>query len=336
MYKTEDNMVFKFVHDDGSETAIKSVSSCNNSIDSNGNVIIDPIERHKYSVFISISVGCMLRCSFCYLTSKEFPYYSLRENSIIVNVKEAIERAHEEDPTLKDRYVKLCWMGMGDPFIFPNIVSNVTMELLEWIFNNKYAVGLDGVDMSTAMPNKTDLDREYNAYVNLNDNLLVTFPRNENNRLIVNSEKSSFDVYIERSPFRLFYSLHSMDNDIRKSLMPSTLDLNKSLEFLKRVCSSTDINVIFHYFFLNGVNDYPIDVSTLSRMFSDGGDFSSNELRILRYNQCDRSKYSESTMFDVIVKELLTHVNFMKYQISAGSEIKASCGQFLMKSFEDK
>ena len=54
-----------------------------------------------------------------------------------------------------------------------------------------------------------------------------------------------------------------------------------------------------------------------------------SELRILRYNECDNSPYKESDKFDYIVKYFHDNLSKVKYQISAGSEIKAACGQFI-------
>ena len=44
---------------------------------------------------------------------------------------------------------------MGDAFMARDNFD-VTLQLLDWIFENKYAVGLDGVDLSTVMPKIKD------------------------------------------------------------------------------------------------------------------------------------------------------------------------------------
>ena len=58
------------------------------------------------------------------------------------------------------------------------------------------------------------------------------------------------------------------------------------------------------------------------------------EFRILRLNSCEKLSFKESQKFEEIVKKLKNKVSIFKVQISAGSEIKAACGHFLMKNFD--
>ena len=73
----------------------------------------------------------------------------------LANLKEAIADSVEHNPELKTRYIKLSWMGMGDALNKPDMVYYVTLELLNWVFSNGYAAGLDGVDLSTVYPKNT-------------------------------------------------------------------------------------------------------------------------------------------------------------------------------------
>ena len=91
LFRTEDQLVSKYVHDDGSETAIKCVSSCDtikNPI--SGELEINSIDRNKYSIFVSASAGCFMKCDFCYLTMKEMKYQKLTTNQVLQNLKDAI------------------------------------------------------------------------------------------------------------------------------------------------------------------------------------------------------------------------------------------------------
>ena len=71
VYRTEDGTVSKYIHEDGSETAIKLVKSTQNVLNPITNTM-DKVEsdRNKYSIFISCSVGCFMKCKFCHLTLK--------------------------------------------------------------------------------------------------------------------------------------------------------------------------------------------------------------------------------------------------------------------------
>ena len=113
--RTEDNLVTKFINDDGSETAIKTVKSIEN-IKTETSVDTVEVERDKYSIFISVTNGCEFRCSFCYLTMKNASFKALSAEEILENLKNALSEEILHKPDLKDKYVKLSWMGMGDAF----------------------------------------------------------------------------------------------------------------------------------------------------------------------------------------------------------------------------
>lgn len=115
IYRTKDNLVLKYIHNDGSETAIKNVPSCDNEINFlTGDIVPVAKDRNKFSVFISSSVGCHVGCKFCYLTVKKYPYHQLTKEQIIDNTKKAIIDAVNSNPELENKYVKLSFMGMGD------------------------------------------------------------------------------------------------------------------------------------------------------------------------------------------------------------------------------
>ena len=47
-FHTDDGSVAKFIHDDGSETAVKVVKSCSNFRDENGMVHTEWVDRNKF------------------------------------------------------------------------------------------------------------------------------------------------------------------------------------------------------------------------------------------------------------------------------------------------
>ena len=113
VYRSNDGTVSKYIHEDGSETAIKLVKSVQSVL----NPITNEIEtresdRNKYSIFISSSVGCFMKCKFCHLTMKNAKHIKLPEEQVLSNLKEAMEDIINFNPDIKNRYVKLSWMGM--------------------------------------------------------------------------------------------------------------------------------------------------------------------------------------------------------------------------------
>lgn len=121
VFRTEDGSVSKYIHEDGSETAIKLVKSLQNILNPITNTIeTRASERNKYSIFISSSVGCYMKCKFCHLTLKEAEYIKIDENAVLENLKEAMEDMVIFNPDLKNRYIKLSWMGIPTEVTLPN------------------------------------------------------------------------------------------------------------------------------------------------------------------------------------------------------------------------
>lgn len=316
IYRSNDNQVTKFVHDDGSETAIKTVSSCQNVVDPvTGNVLTNEVEREKVSIFLSSSVGCPIGCKFCYLTAKKFPYYKLAPQQIFSNFCEAVQAAIEFDRSIQDRYVKVSWMGMGDVLLQdPEEIKDVTAGALDYLIRTGGFKGIDGVDVGTVLPHHSD---RWPEFLDKIVDEIVKWPANPNN-------------IFDRSPVRLFYSLHGVSNLGRKMLIPIHNDLKMDMDKLKHINEQYDIDIIFHYMFLEDINDSVEDIFVLKQILK----YIDAELRILRFNECENSKFKESPQFNELVRVATMNLPRVKYQISAGSEIKAACGQFICKVSE--
>ena len=310
IYTSQDKQVTKYIHNDGSETAIKTVPSCGNILNKLTNKI-EPIEvdRNKYSIFISSSVGCPIGCKFCYLTVKKFPYHKLSPADIFSNVKEAIISQVKRNPELRKKYVKLSWMGMGDAFLLdPKEVRMLSTHIARWIiYNGRYACGLDGIDIATTYPRK-NYGWPYQM-ASLIDSC-SHFPINPKSK--------------NRSIVRIFYSLHK--NRDRLSIIPTSLPSPIAAQYLEDAKRNFGIDIILQHMFLKEVNEKGLfDVRNIMDYLPD------SEIRILRFNKCKNSPYQESPKFDRLVKLFSDSFPKVKYQVSAGSEIKAACGQFICK-----
>lgn len=321
----------KYIHADGSETSIKSSPS--------GSTIVNPVtgalesnneDRNKYTVFISHSAGCYMKCKFCYLTIKDMKYSKLNSIDIYHNVMDAIKDAVEYNPSLKSKYVKLSWMGMGDAVIDNEVVVGKTLGLVEAILNKGYAKGLDGVDLSTVLPKIRYPTRWMQGFEMLNI-ALKQYPSNPNNDIAVHREASSTlpELYIKRSPFRVFYSVHSAIQETRDEIIPNATPLAEALHQMRYYSNGNKRNVIFHHMFIDGVNDSPEEVTALMNMLQNYA-LHKHELRILRYNACKQlSDIQESDKFNEIISRLSEVHKFLKVQISTGKDVQSACGQFI-------
>lgn len=322
IYTTQDGAVSKYVHDNGAETAIKTIPGCiefNNPLTEQKEELVD---KNKYVVFISSSVGCPIGCKFCYLTSKKFPYHKLSAKQIVLNTLESIKHKIQTNPELKKKYIKLSFMGMGDAFLIINKLPAISQAIMDIVIKRGWAAGLDGIDIGTAQPlDLTNQTAAKSLSSSLLDLIYVT------NRYMCNINS------INKSKVRVFYSSHTFDLPLRNKLIPMNkkiLPLKEAI-LLKNICESMYIDLIFHQIFLDNVNDGYLFTSFLNIYKAN---FNSNELRVLILNECENSQF-KATPKDKM-KRLLTNlnenINMLKIQYSAGSEIKASCGQFLMKN----
>ena len=331
-FRSDDNLVGKYIHDDGSETAIKCVSSCDTVRDpATGQLHRNNVDRRKYSIFVSSSVGCYMSCNFCYLTLKGSRYGKLAKDRIVANLREAVTAEFAANPDVRDRYVKLNWMGMGEDHLRnPERTAEITIEMLDWLIGEGYALGLDGVDVATVLPPKLP-----ESWISVLQQLaadLSRFPLNPANRQAVHTSNGYVD-YRNRSRLRLFYSLHSARQATRDVMIPRALPIVDALDALKAFSDGDRYNLIFHHMFIDGQNDAAEEIEALLALVL-AADLTPFEFRILRYNSCSNSPFHETPGFDAIVERIAAEVPRLKVQISTGTEVKAACGQFIVTRFQ--
>jgi len=295
------NDVSKFTHDDGSETTIK-IGVSREYADSDMQEL--QVDRQKYSVMISTSVGCQMGCKMCGINPAT--YFYLSSKNIIENVRDAI-RAFGKD-RLKNKYVKLCFMGMGEPLLRDINMSTIPAAIIRWILNHGYACGIDGVDYGTILP--TNAAEVVSRLTALNTFLVEQY----------GDKRNVHSNWIHRSLVRVFYSLHACDQATRSFLIPKGKPL-KDIDELYEL-NLKNINVIMHYTLIEGVNDSAVHLGDLIQTMKH----SPFQLRMLRYNS--NGYFQESTRFRKAWEILEDNLPNVKLQISPGKDVKGACGQF--------
>lgn len=305
--------VAKYIHEDGSETAIKTTDSAYSRVGSTG-VLEDQqwVNRQKVSVVLSSSLGCFMQCAFCHLTEKKAVYRKLSAAQVVENAKAAILAEVECQPSIRERYVKLCFMGMGDALHQPELVCAVTYALLDWLLSEKLVKGLDGVDLSTVMP---PVGPFWAAAFQLLNRDLQRYPRNP--------ETASAD----RSLFRLFYSLHSASQGTRDALIPRALPLVEAAPIL-RLLQGRDISIIVHHMFMAPANCSEAEIEALIAFMAT--QLPGAELRLLPFNAAEGSCYTAWPLSADVLARLRAANIRVKVQHSPGESVSASCGQFLV------
>jgi len=333
-FRSGDNLVGKHLHQDGSETAVKSVSSCDTVRDpATGRLQTNPADRRKYSIFASASSGCFMRCAFCHLTVKRAPYRKLSEEGILANLLEAVAAERAANPGIADRYAKVGWMGMGeDHMLRPAVARRVTVALLERLVADGAALGVDGCDIATVLPPGADIGRCADEFSAL-DERLAGFPANPNNAITVHAA-NGYRGPADRTLTRLFWSLHSAVPATRLALIPNSGSVGAAAARIRAFRARTGLNLVIHHFFLEGVNDTAAEADALAAFLRDEGLLDA-ELRILRYNPHRQSGHGESSRFDGLVGRISAAVPRLKVQISSGAEVQAACGQFIARNSVD-
>ena len=98
VFITDDDLVLKMIHEDGSETSVKTVSSCDTIRNPKTGVIEhNNIERNKYSVFTSSSRGCPMSCDFCSVHTFNGNSYRLRPVEEVLDELETLEHNRRRD-----------------------------------------------------------------------------------------------------------------------------------------------------------------------------------------------------------------------------------------------
>jgi adenine C2-methylase RlmN of 23S rRNA A2503 and tRNA A37 len=110
-------------------------------------------------------------------------------------------------------------------------------------------------------------------------------------------------------------------------MVPNTTPLLDAIPRLHAL-EAEGVSVLLHHLFIKDLNDNEVEVSELVKLLSV--EFPENELRVLRYNFCDRSPYREWEEIIPQLGDLLKSHRRLKIQISAGKEVQAACGQFLV------
>lgn len=221
-------------------------------------------------------------------------------------------------------------MGMGDAINKPKMVYDVTLNLLDWVFEKGYAIGLDGVDLSTVMPPLKD-----KKWINIFQELDLQLRKYQLNPVYsMDNIEYTNGFYSHKNIFRLFYSIESAIQEKRDIVIPNAMPISLAIEQLKEYESNGKFTLILHHLLVHDLNDSEEELIALKELVNEN--FKTNELRILRYNFCAKSNYKESERFVKQIRYLSDKINFIKVQISPGTEVSAACGQFIVKDFITK
>jgi adenine C2-methylase RlmN of 23S rRNA A2503 and tRNA A37 len=300
--KTKDRKVKKYIHHDRSETAIKNVSGCGDN------------SKDKYSIFLSCSYGCRANCKFCMLNTKGIGYKRLNTIDVINNAIDALTD-YSLVSDIDEKALKISWMGMGEPSLHLNLIYHASNVIAEWALRGQCPVAssLDRIDISTSLP------------LGFLDPRIIK---------LVETLAGDCESFLLRDPdvpsVKLFLSILSVIPDTRAFLFGNNGKFVNNSTF-----ENKNINqdaTIIHHLLLDEINDTDKEVDFFLKFLNKY--FPAVELRLLRYNQCPGSGFTESKRFNEIAARFKQELPRVKIQESPGSEIMAACGQFLLGDFK--
>jgi 23S rRNA (adenine2503-C2)-methyltransferase len=129
--------------------------------------------------------------------------------------------------------------------------------------------------------------------------------------------------------FSLAISLNATTNRARKELMPSTSNLEETIEAAEEFARSRRTRVTLEYVLISGLNDTEADARRLASMTS-GRPFKINLIPFNEWEGCPHRRPDDSRI-DRFVRLLLPRAPAVTVRRSQGSDINAACGQLRME-----
>ena len=257
-----------------------------------GNIIESVLipEPDRNTLCISSQVGCAMGCAFCLTGTMGFKRNLTPAEIVnqICGVRDYLLAQPREQLIGPDRVTNVVFMGMGEPL---NNLENV-LDSLSIVTEQK---GLDltprRITVSTCgiVPKMRELG--------------------------------------EKSPVNLAISLHAVDDETRRRLMP--INDRYSIDELLDACRDFPMpkrkRIMFEYILLKGINDSDRDARELARKLSG----IPCKINLLPYNESAGLPYHSPGMDRLLAfQQILLEAHYTVFiRNSRGADISAACGQ---------
>ena len=264
-------------------------------------------ENDRETICISTQVGCNVGCEFCATGKMGF-----KKN---LDVSEIISQVYEVKKLTGITPTNIVYMGMGEPFLnYDNM-----LESLKIITHPK------GMNLTSKRITVSTVGFKGKIKKFAND-------------LILEENKSIKNV-------KLALSLHSTDNGLRESIIP-TSKINKLSDIYTEISyfyQKTKNKVTYEYIHFEGLNDTENDVKRLEKLLKmvpsnlniipfHPIDFELNKpLDIFNINKDKNNLLSNKKLFDFIANLKMNRV-VTNLRSSSGVDINAACGQLAVSS----
>ncbi len=251
-------------------------------------------EPDRNTLCISSQVGCAMKCTFCLTGTMGF-IRNLSPSEIvnqICGVKDFLLTLPDEERTGPKEISNVVFMGMGEPL---NNLENVLTSLS--IMTDPKGLNLAGRRITVSTCGIAPKLREI-------------------------GEKSSVNLAI---------SLHSVDDEIRRKLMP--VNDRYSIDELLDACRDFPMpkrrRIMFEYILLKDINDSDKQAHQLAKKLRN----IPCKINLLPYNESPALPYKSPGQDRILAfQEILRRAHYSVFiRNSRGSDISAACGQLAGK-----
>lgn len=264
-------------------------------------------EKGRNTICVSTQVGCNVGCEFC-ATGKMGFMKNLDASEIISQIYE-VKNQTGISPT------NLVYMGMGEPFLnYENMFNSLK------IITHKNGISLPSKRITVSTVGFKGKIKKFADDLSMPENISI-------------------------KNVKLALSLHSTDNGIRESIIP-TSGKNKLTEIYNEISyfyQKTKNKVTYEYIFFEGLNDTDNDVKRLAKISKmvpsniniipfHPINFELNKpLDIYNIKKDIKKLLSNEKLFDFIAR-LKKEKAVVNLRSSSGVDINAACGQLAVNS----
>jgi len=129
--------------------------------------------------------------------------------------------------------------------------------------------------------------------------------------------------------FKLHWSLHSIKEETRRSLMPAANDIKESINLLNFFMAETNLPVEIHYTLMDNLNDSKDDADQIAKLINKKA-----TIKLLRFSPHKNEPFLiESKQTKEFKKMLENHRFNVEIYSPPGRDINASCGQFILDQY---
>jgi 23S rRNA (adenine2503-C2)-methyltransferase len=249
----------------------------------------------KDIVVVPTQTACNLGCKFCFLTGLDLPVRNLRPDEMIDGIKYSVITFHDDNEILL-----ISFMGCGEPLLNPEKTAKTMSSLSSVYFCDDY--NLIRFAVASLIPSRHSFIKFKDLIIKNNLHQLVKF----------------------------HYSLHTTDLSLRKRLMPAAIPSTEGIELLKMYKDETKNDVEIHYSLMDLLNDTDQDAKDLSELLKGTG----FNVKILKLSEKESVSLKNSHRVEEFRKILTDNGIENEYYEPPGSDVGASCGQFLLDFYK--